>query len=967
MASVIRISVCAALWLALAVSVPARIPGRQLLPGHVPAAVARLHPIGNLPETHSLNLAIGLPLRHQDELNRFLRDLSDPASPRYRRFLKPQEFADQFGPSEADYQALIGFAMEHHLRVLRTHSNRVLLDVAASAAQVRDTFHIKLKVYRHPSEDRTFYAPEEEPSVDLDVPVLHVSGLDNYVLPRPQLRTGRNGGSPPWQSGSGTNGTYLGNDFRAAYAPGVALTGAGQSVALVEFDTYYTNDILGYERLAGIPPVPITNVIVDGFHGPPEGGEEEAAADIEMAVAMAPGLSQVLVYEAPYDDSSVNNDLLNQIAVDNLAHQISCSWFFYIDGVTDQIFQEMAAQGQSFFNACGDSGAYYADMAAKEGDPYITQVGGAELTTSGPGGTWKAETAWLGGSGGVSATYPIPYWQQTVNMSSNQGSTVWRNVPDVALTSAMILLVFDNGTTNGQAGTSCSTPLWAGFTALVNEQAAQNGRPPVGFLNPAIYGIGQGSLYASCFHDITEGHNTNDVSTNKFFAVKGYDLCTGWGTPNGSNLINALAPPDNLILLPSGGLALALTNNGAAPGEEETLVLTNAGATSIAWSVGAVPSWIQFSATNGVVASGTSTSLRVTTTPGATNLLAGGYAADLALSNLTAGVAHAVAIFLAVSDPLILTPATGMAVSGPVGGPFNVTSQLISLSNAAAAPLSWTVSAGSVFLNIAPGSGTLAPGQVASVTATLSAAVSNLLINAASGGMAFADLATGITQTLPFTLAVGNGGFETGGFSDWTFAGHTNANFVAGAPLYLDYVHSGAFAAIFGEPTNLATLSQNLPTTAGQLYLISFWLDNPAAGNPNEFEATWNGGTLFKQTNMPAFLWTNMEFVTAATQAATTLEFFIRNEPAAFGLDDVSVTPIVPPAFSSVAASNGEVLFHWSTLPGFSYQLQYATNLAAPLWVNSGGPIAATNVEVAATDPAPVNPQRFYRVVMALP
>jgi hypothetical protein len=953
--------------LAVTVSVQAWTPGRQVLPGHVPAVVARLNPVGDLPETNRLILGLGLPLRHPDALDTLLHDLYDPARPRYRHFLKPREFADQFGPSEEDYRTLIAFAQAHHLQILHTHSNRVLLDVAASPADVREVFHVNMKVYRHPSEARTFYAPDTEPSVDLDVPLLHVTGLDNYILPQPQLLSGGYGGDPPWQGGSGKNGTYLGNDFRAAYAPGVALNGAGQSVALVEFDTYYTNDILAYESLAGIPPVSITNVIVHGYHKPPGGGSEEVAADIEMAVAMAPGLSQVLVYEALYGSTSVNNDLLNQIATDDLANQISCSWFFVIDGVTDQIFQEMAAQGQSFFNACGDSGAYYIEIAAKESDPFITEVGGTILSTSGPGGTWKSETAWHGGSGGVGSLYPIPYWQQTVNMSANKGSALWRNVPDVALTAQAILLVYDNGITNGQTGTSCAAPLWAGFTALVNQQAAQNGQPPVGFLNPAIYGLGQSSLYPSCFHDITTGDNTNDVSTNKFFAVAGFDLCTGWGTPAGQALIDALAPADSLAVLPAGGLSFGLTNNSAAAEGPNTLVLTNSGLASINWSLGAVPGWVQFSASNGVVPAASAISLTVTTSPGATNLAVGGYAADLALSNLTSGVAHDVPIFLELFDPLILTPATGMAVSGPVGGPFNVTSQIISLSNAAAAPLPWTVNSGSAFLNVAPGGGTLAPGQAASVTATLSATASNLLINAASAGMAFADLTTGFAQSLPFTLAVGNGGFETGNFSDWVFSGNTNADFVAGAPLYYSYVHSGAVAAIFGEPSTLATLSQSLPTAAGQLYLISFWLVNPVGGNPNEFKAAWNGVTLFDQTNMPRFLWTNMEFVVAASAAASSLEFFFQNKPDAFGFDDVSVTAIVPPSFASVAATNGAVLFNWSAMPGFSYQLEYATNLAAPLWINSGGPILATNAAVAATDAAPADPQRFYRVVLALP
>jgi hypothetical protein len=334
---------------------------------------------------------------------------------------------------------------------------------------------------------------------------------------------------------------------------------------------------------------------------------------------------------------------------------------------------------------------------------------------------------------------------------------------------------------------------------------------------------------------------------------------------------------------------------------------------------------------------------------------------------LTAGIAHAVPIFLAVADPLILTPATGMAVSGPVGGPFNLTSQMIELSNAATASLRWTVTSSSAFLGVGSGGGTLPSGQTAQVTATLSPAASNLLINAASGSLVFADLTTGAAQTLPFTLAVGNGGFETGTFADWSFTGHTNDDTVGGAPGYVPYIHSGAFAAIFGEPTNLATLSQTVPTATGQLYLISFWLNNPVGGNPNDFQVLWGGGTLFAQTNMPKFVWTNMQFAAPAAGAATTLEFLALNKPDAFGLDDVSITAIVPPAFASAAVSNGAVKFNETVMAGFSYQLQYATNLAAPLWADIGNAIVATNSALVVTDSVIVSPQRFYRIVMDLP
>jgi subtilase family serine protease len=122
------------------------------------------------------------------------------------------------------------------------------------------------------------------------------------------------------------------------------------------------------------------------------------------------------------------------------------------------------------------------------------------------------------------------------------------------MTADNVYVIYDNGESGSFAGTSCATPLWAAFTALVNEQALANGHPLLGFINPAIYAIGLSPNYTNCFHDITNGNNTWSESPNEFYAVPGYDLCTGWGTPAGSNLVNALAPPDSLQISPLGGL-----------------------------------------------------------------------------------------------------------------------------------------------------------------------------------------------------------------------------------------------------------------------------------------------------------------------------------------------------------------------------------------------------------------------------
>ena len=115
-----------------------------------------------------------------------------------------------------------------------------------------------------------------------------------------------------------------------------------------------------------------------------------------------------------------------------------------------------------------------------------------------------------------------------------------RNVPDVSMVADSIWVIFNDGASTWGRGTSFATPLWAGFMALVNQQAEYGAKPAAGFINPAIYSVGEGLNYSNDFHDIANDSN-NGNSESDFNAVTGYDLCTGWGTPTGSNLINALS------------------------------------------------------------------------------------------------------------------------------------------------------------------------------------------------------------------------------------------------------------------------------------------------------------------------------------------------------------------------------------------------------------------------------------------
>ena len=437
--------------------------------------------------------------------------------------------------------------------------------MTGAAADIEKAFHVKLRKYRHPTEHRDFFAPDTDPTVDVSLPILHISGLNDFSLPHPVSKmrpAGQTAAAVP-AAGSGPTGSYWGNDFRRAYVPGSTLTGAGQNVALVQFDGFFASDIATYEAQIGLTTnVPQLVVVpIDGGVPTPGGGVGEVSLDIEMVVSMAPGVSKIYVYEAPNPSPWV--DILSRMANDNVAKQLSSSWGGgqQPNPVAEQIFQQMALQGQTFYQASGDSDAFNVasgnPIFFPSDSPHITTVGGTTLTMTGSGAAYASETVWnwgiefgldgVGSSGGISSIYAIPSWQTNINFAASHGSTTMRNVPDVALTGDNVWVIFGGGQTGAFGGTSCAAPLWAGFTALINQQAVGTGHAPVGFINPAVYAIATGPNYANCFHDTTTGNNTWSGSPSQFFAVPNYDLCTGLGTPNGTNLINALAASVNPV------------------------------------------------------------------------------------------------------------------------------------------------------------------------------------------------------------------------------------------------------------------------------------------------------------------------------------------------------------------------------------------------------------------------------------
>jgi subtilase family serine protease len=533
---------------------------QSVLTHHVREVIhtAEAQSTGHMIADQVMHLNIVLKLRDQAGLDAFLKDLYDPTSPNYRHFLTVPEFTERFGPTQADYDAVVRFAKANGFTVTGGSRDAMDVQIAGPVSAVESAFHTTINTYQHPTENRTFYAPSREPTPDLPFSLWHISGLDNFSIPHPLYVKKSDYAAAQGISadavvshattGSGPSASFLGSDMRAAYYGGTALNGAGQNLGLLEFLGTDLADVTTYYRNVGqTNNVPITLLSTDGTStscvDTPAGGtcdDTEQTLDITQALGMAPGLSSLTVYIG-----SVDTAIISAMTTHNpLPTTIGCSWGWTpADPSTlNPYFQKMAAQGQNFFAASGDSSTWSARNEAWPADnAFIVSVGGTDLVTSGAGGAWKSETAWVDSGGGVSPdSIAIPSWQSQSGVinSSNRGSTTLRNGPDVSANANFTFYVCADQTTcsaNSFGGTSFAAPMWAGYIALVNQQLAANGQPSIGFINPTIYSQNLTSAYSTDFHDIISG------TSGSFSAVTGYDLVTGWGSPNGTGLINALA------------------------------------------------------------------------------------------------------------------------------------------------------------------------------------------------------------------------------------------------------------------------------------------------------------------------------------------------------------------------------------------------------------------------------------------
>jgi subtilase family serine protease len=747
---------------------PCHLLAQSMMSHHVRDAIrnGQAQHLGQLQPDQILNLDIVLPLRNQAALDSFLADLYDPTSANYRHFLTVAEFTARFGPSQKDYDDVLNFARLNGFQVTGGSRDGMDVQVRGPVSAAERAFHVHMRTFRHPNENRTFFGPDSEPVTDLPFNLWHISGLDNYSIPRPLVvkksdyaqanGIDANAVVSHATTGSGPAASFLGSDMRSAYYGSGPLIGTGQNLGLLEFLGTDLDDLnTYYKNVNQTNNVPITLLSVDGtsVNCTKAGGncdDTEQTLDMTQALGMAPGLASLTMYIGSSDTAIISAMTTNN----PLPTTIGCSWGWTpVDpNALDPYFKKMAAQGQTFFAASGDSSTWSRrNQSWPADDPYIVSVGGTDLVTSGAAGPWASETAWVDSGGGITPNnIAIPSWQQLsgVITSANKGSTTLRNGPDVSANANFTFYTCANQTTclaNTYGGTSFAAPMWAAYLALANQQMATKGQAPLGFINPTIYAQNVTSSYSTNFHDITSG------TSGSYSAVTGYDLVTGWGSPN-AGLIDALTGSSTgtqAFTISASPTALSVTAGNSGSSTITTAVSGGFDA-SVVLSASGAPSGVTVSFSPSTIAapgSGNSTATFTVasfTTPGTYSITitgTGGGLTQTTTVSLTVAAAAQPAFTLSASPGSITlkrnTPGS-ITVTTAVSGGFNANIKLSASGQGGAQTVTFSPST-----IAAPGSGQ----SIMNITTGRNAAQGTRTITiTATGG--------GITHTTTITLTV---------------------------------------------------------------------------------------------------------------------------------------------------------------------------------------------------------------------
>lgn len=599
--------------------------------GAAPALPAGTQTVGAAPAAQQLHLYVALEPRDPAGLERFATDVATPGSPLYGQYLNVPQFAQRFGATGAQVATVRSALAARGLDAGPAGANNLSLPVTATVGEAEAAFGFAIDRVRTAS-GRVAYANDRAPAIspaaapfvqgviglnDLNRPHRHDAGAEpeggaaSGSPPRsaagPVAAAVETGGPQPCQEALTVQeelGGYTADQIAAAYQFDdlykAGNFGAGQTVALLELEPLFKEDVDAYQSCYGTD-VDVTKVDIAG--GPePLGEDGEAALDVEQLIGLAPGVS-IRVYQGPNAGSAMVQ-ILAEYVQENVAKVMSSSWGS-CEKITERsemagfntLLQEGAAQGQSFFVAAGDYGSTDCYDETKDhdeqlnvdypgSDPWATDVGGTRLeapTASPPNEyLWNDMPDWGAGGGGRSEQFQMPAYQLGAAaglgvigpLSSGETCVLsagyCRQVPDVSAQASDVAhqtgyIIHAEKAWERNGGTSAAAPLWAAVATLVNASPACAGHT-IGFANPALYAVA-GADYAANFQDVTTSKPGGMTSTDRYQAGEpfpagpGYDMASGLGTPVVPGLAASLCALATAVpAAPPGGASSASTS-----------------------------------------------------------------------------------------------------------------------------------------------------------------------------------------------------------------------------------------------------------------------------------------------------------------------------------------------------------------------------------------------------------------------
>jgi kumamolisin len=492
-----------------------------------------VRPIG-LPEPTDV-VEVSLVLRRRRPL-----PAEPPAEPMSR-----EAFAERYGATKEDVERVEAFADDFDLTVVSVDLGRRVVVLTGTVVSINEAFGTTLQLFQSSAGVFRGRTGALRLPMALDGVIVGSFGLDQRPQARPKCRRHRSIG--PEATG---DTSYTPRQVAQLYKFPTNATGAGQTVAIIELGGgYRTADLQAYFSGLGLKTPSVTAVSVDGASntpvGDPNSADGEVLLDIEVVGAIATG-ARIAVYFAPNTDRGFL-DAITTAVHDSLRKPsvVSISWGAAESEWTsqsltnfNQAFQDAGVLGVTICCASGDGGSSdgetdglaHVDFPASS--PHALACGGTRLEST--SGTISRELVWNSGTGGgatgggVSEVFPLPAYQQKVSVpvSVNPSHFQGRGVPDVAgdADPATGYQIRVDGRSAVFGGTSAVAPLWAALIAIVNQHRGK----PLGDAHTLLYGAG-----TSPFRDVTSGTN------GAYSAAKGWDPCTGLGSPNGQALETA--------------------------------------------------------------------------------------------------------------------------------------------------------------------------------------------------------------------------------------------------------------------------------------------------------------------------------------------------------------------------------------------------------------------------------------------